>query len=171
VRKRVVLTFCGIDWVEDNREVPANLTIRVIAGDSRSYDLDLCAEHAGAYPLARLAEEINGEPFVTHYGTPADGEIFGLRPAVAHPVSPYGKIECPICGETRTTRVGGINHLTKVHGLDRIEASHRLPPTGESIDCEVCGFLCQIGQGYGAHVRVEHGAKTWERIQKTLSKK
>jgi len=54
------------------------------------------------------------------------------------------------------------------HQIDRIEASHLVPPVGESIDCEICGFLCNMGTGYGAHVRAEHSAKDWERIKKAL---
>jgi len=163
MRRSVILHFCGIDWVEDHREVDATYSAVIKVDESKLYDVDLCAEHAGKKTIGELTEE-----FLEKYGTLTGTELFGVRPPVEG-VSPYGKSECPICHETRTTRVGAINHVVKIHSVDKIEASRMIPPAGESIECEVCGYLAQMGQGYGAHVRSEHGAKIWERVRKNLA--
>lgn len=161
-----MLKFCGVDWVMDSREVEASYSVTITLDDSKPYDLDLCTEHATKLVLGELTQE-----FLNQYGTLSEGEIFGLRPAVIAPAPTYGKFRCPICHEPRTGRTGTIGHMVSIHGIDRVEASRQVPPAGESIECEQCGFLAQLGQGYGAHVRTEHGEKVWERIKRSQARK
>lgn len=82
--------------------------------------------------------------------------------------------DCPLCGQQiRGNRTATINHLNRLHGMDRVEASRRVPVPKhlESVECPVCGFIASLGTGLAMHVSTQHGEKEWERIRaQTLGK-
>lgn len=80
--------------------------------------------------------------------------------------SSKGHWSCPNCMNTYTTRGAGVSHLMQVHGMDVAQASHALPPKGDSQECPDCGYLSYAGTGLFQHVVSAHGQAAWTRAMK-----
>ena len=115
-----------------------------------------CQEETGLRTLAKLLAE--------HGQIQASGQA---KPSVkakakAAAEEPW---HCPKCSASVGTRHLILSHLQSIHGYTKVSASQLVPPRGETIICEVCGFLTKPGTGYAAHVTVDHGRDTWEKIR------
>jgi hypothetical protein len=114
VRRVVLVKFCGVEWVEDRREVEATVSLAY-----KGRDLDLCEEHADRIPI-KLIEEA-----AQKYGTPAEaGKAKPKAPKVAEVKYPSeaeadGRIPCGFPGcDYKHVRPASLGiHRRRKHGI------------------------------------------------------
>lgn len=126
--------------------------------------LDLCEpcqKEVGLIELSRVLEE--------HGVISASVQPPAKRPGPKVPANQDDPWPCPKCGKDSGTRTTLMGHLVSIHGFDRVAASNMVPPRGERVTCDECGYLAQIGTGYSAHVVTQHGQAAWERVKAKLA--
>lgn len=97
MRRPVILRFCGVDWVEDKREVPATYSHAMSIDGSKQHDLDLCEKHTAM--LVALDVE-----FLERYGT------LSALPSLDRVEEPVkGRLRGPVKDEKIPCEVPGCN--------------------------------------------------------------
>lgn len=131
-----------------------------LGGGRKALDLcEPCQKETGLTELSRVVEEF-GVISASNQTPPA-----AKRPGPKLPANHSEPWPCPKCGKDSGTRSMVMSHLVAIHGYDRVKASAMIPPRGEPVTCEVCGYLAQVGTGYSAHVVTQHGQDAWDRIK------
>lgn len=161
MRRITTLHFCGIDWTEDRREIPASFKA-TIELDGVKRDLDLCEEHE-KLPIRVLAAVLSD------YGT-LPGEMWapGTPKAKKAPkaatvaLAAEGQVLCPQpdCGRPFKNEHALRMHLTRGHLLEPgapITPPDPVPvPGGLLCGIDGCPTVGKNPQGLGRHRMIVH---------------
>ncbi len=110
--------------------------------------LDLCPHCQDSIGLTMLGEMMNEYGATIAPKAPKAARLFHPERGPSHQ-----PIDCPICVPTvtLTSRFSAMGHVMTKHAKTKVEASHLVPPTGESAECSKCGLLCYAGAGVRMH--------------------
>jgi hypothetical protein len=140
------------DECDDKGERIAATETVLIALDQRPVlSLDLCDPHAKA--VRSIGDLLDSHGAAPEAKSPRPVTRRGRPPGANAKHTIYA---CPECSIPLTSRMGVLNHLGSIHGIDKITASQRvLPTSGNTEQCK-CGFVANTGPGMSAHQRADH---------------
>lgn len=162
-REIVVIEYCDIkDSIHEDQKVRAAYS-DVLLVEDKYLTLLQCTEH---YERILTLAQWTGEFSTFGWEDNKPESSQPPRSALGFPaMSKSGAFICPECKGPRIGRTGAISHMITQHNYTKVQASHAIPPTGQSLECPECGFLTSLGVGFASHVKVEHGDAVFERLR------
>jgi ribosomal protein S27E len=154
MRRAVILRFCGVEWVEDHREVDASFSVTLTVDGSREYDLDLCDSCQERLGIGQISPE-----FLMRYGTMNSVPEESARKSDRTFMCRYRNCSDP----GPRTMQGRSAHESRKHGAVFKEPEAK-PETivamAESFECPACGRTFSTQQGVSAHMQYHKPKKS-----------